>query len=60
MRLKVYLEKEKIRVYQFAQIIGYNKQYLGSVMSGYKKPSNRLIESVSYATNGEVKQGDWE
>jgi DNA-binding transcriptional regulator YdaS (Cro superfamily) len=54
MKLRVYLVENQISIKKFAEMIKYNHNHISQMMRGKRKPSLRLAETISKATNGEV------
>jgi hypothetical protein len=58
MDLREYLFKNRLKVTDFAKIIGYERGYINKVVNGLMIPGRKLAESIEKATNGEVKAED--
>lgn len=55
MELKIYLVKNKIKIQDFAKMLGCSRTHLGEVMNGKKKSGPTLAKLIELTTNGEVK-----
>lgn len=59
MELKVYLVKNKIKVQDFADSIGYTRTSVSRIISARANAGNKFIKLVEQATNGEVTHKDF-
>lgn len=55
MELKMWLLKNKLTITEFAIMIGYNKNHVGSVSTGYIRAGKGLAYAIEMATGGQVK-----
>ncbi len=54
MELKEYLIKNRIPVTEFAESIGYTRNYINLIVNKRVVPSSRLALVIEKATDGEV------
>jgi transcriptional regulator with XRE-family HTH domain len=54
MDLREYLFRHDIKIRDFADKVGYTRNYLSSVCSGMSTPSKRCAKAISLATEGIV------
>lgn len=59
MELREYLKKEKYTYIDFAEIIGYSKQYISNVINCIQSPGKKFKKTVRLATKNEVTESDW-
>lgn len=54
MDLRDYLHHERIKLYEFANKIGYERSYINRISLGTHKPGRRLAKTITEATDGKV------
>ncbi len=54
MKLKTWLFMNDMTIGTFAQQTGYNRTYLGQIMSGKAIPGRRCSEALEKATDGYI------
>lgn len=54
MELRDYLHKERIKLYVFADKIGYDRTYINKISLGTHTPGRRLAKAIKEATDGQV------
>lgn len=60
MKLKDYLAKEKIKMIDFAAIMGVGYNAICTWCRGAVKPSDAMKTKIQIQTNKKVKIADWE
>lgn len=58
MKLKIYLVANRIKIKDFAQILGCSRIHLGEIMNGRREIGTSLAKLIELKTNGEVKAED--
>lgn len=58
MKLKDYLKRHKMRIHEFAAIIGFQRTHLSAVMNYRKLAGKRLVQAIEYHTRGQVTAKD--
>ena len=59
MQLREYLKKEKYTYIEFAEMIGYSKQYISNVINFIQPAGKKFKKTVRIATENEVTEKDW-
>jgi len=59
MKLKTYLEKERMTASEFAERIGVFPSTITRAVKGEAMPSPKLMKQIMDATAGEVSPNDW-
>lgn len=54
MTLEEYLFEKGLLVYEFAELIGYCKNYISGIKNGTRKPTKKLRYRIIKATEGKV------
>lgn len=54
MNLREYLFRKRLKLMDFAKEIGYDRNYVGAVMSGRMKETKKFRKVVQMYTKGEV------
>jgi DNA transposition AAA+ family ATPase len=58
MKVDEFIGKRKVNITQLAKQIGYDQAYLNKILNGYYKPSKKVADALTEASNGQITYDD--